>query len=426
MKNRRIMQAAKPLLPRAAGFDVERLLAPAQALAAYAARVTLALPRAETVALADAADRILARAIVADCDYPRTARSAMDGFALRSGETPGRLRIVGEVRMGHIWEPPLAPGEAVAIPTGGALPVGTDAVVPIEDARSDGRTVDVSAAVPAGDCTTPRGADMLAGELVLPAGRYIGAPELGVLATLGVVDVPVYARPRLAVISSGDELVDPARDPGAAQIRDSNRYAIAESLRRLGAQPVHFPTVPDEPGALEAALRLALERCDGAVVSGGSSVGARDVTPAAVSAQGEPGVVVHGLRIKPGKPTVLGAVGGKPVIGLPGNPVSALMVLEAIAAPIITALSGASPQAVELEAEMAESVRGRPGWTWYVPVALENDGGRLVAHPLPLRSSLVSLPARAGGYVVVGERASLTVGERVRVRRFLSGGSSVA
>ncbi len=393
-------------------------------MAIYTAGVTLAQPRTETVPLAEAADRVLAQSIAADRDYPRTARSAMDGFAVNAAYTPGRLRVRGEIRIGQVWETPLQAGDAVGIPTGGALPAGADAVVPIEDVRPDGPYVAVDASIPPGDCVTPRGEDMREGEIVLRAGRRIGSPELGVLATLGIVDVPVYVRPRLAVLSTGDELVDPGTDPGPARVRDSNRFAIAESLRRLGAQPVHAPTIGDSLAATTAALRDALRSCDGVVMTGGSSVGERDFTPAAIASLGEPGVVVHGLRIKPGKPTVFGAVGNKPVLGLPGNPVSALMVLEAIAAPIVGALCGSLPPVTLVEAVASATMNGRPGWTWYVPVALENEAGTMVAHPLPLRSSIVSLPARASGYVVIDENAvGISAGRRVTVRRFLSGGN---
>jgi molybdopterin biosynthesis enzyme len=188
----------------------------------------------------------------------------------------------------------------------------------------------------------------------------------------------------------------------------------------MGAQVHHYPTVPDEPGALEAALAPALAGCDALVLTGGSSVGERDRTPAAVASLGEPGAIVHGLRVKPGKPTLLAAAGNKPVIGLPGNPTSAQMILEAVVAPIVAALVGGEVPAATLLARLAGPVRGRAGWTWYVPVALRHDGGAPVAHPLPLRSSSVSLPARADGYIVIEERdAELPAGSLVTVHRFL-------
>lgn len=426
MKNRRIMQPAKPLLPVTSGFDEARLLAPAQALALYASRAPRPQPRIENVALAGAAGRVLARAVRADAEYPAVARSSMDGFAMQSAGAPGRFRIVADVHMGRMTDRALEPGEAATIPTGGALPAGADAVVPVEHVVREGDGIVLAAALAIGANLTPRGSDMRAGEAVLHVGRRIGAPEIGVLATLGVAEVPVFARPRIAVLSSGDELVDVDATPSPAQIRDSNRYVIAASLRAMGAQPVLFPIVSDEPGALASALLGALADCDAAVLSGGSSVGERDATPAAVHAAGEPGVIVHGLRIRPGKPTVLGCADGKPVIGLPGNPVSALMVLEAVAAPIVAGLVGAPFVPGSIEAVLAEPLRAREGWTTFIPVALEDAGARILARPLPLHSTFVSLPARAAGYVVVGERASaMKVNDSVSVCRFSSGGNLV-
>ncbi len=411
------MQPAKSLLP-SGGFDPELLLTPEAAIARYLAVVAAPELVIERVALDAALGRILAESLVADADYPRANRSSMDGFAVASAGTPGRFRIAGEVRMGELWAgSALGSDEAVRIPTGGVLPPGTDAVVPIEDAVVAGERVALPE-VPAGDCVSPRGSDMLLGSPALAAGTRLGAQHLGVLATIGAITVPVYRRPRIAVLSSGDELIDPAKVPGAAQVRDSNRYAIAGSLRAMGAEPVHGPIVADVPGALEAALAEALASCDGAMLSGGSSVGAHDYTPDAVAALGAPGVVVHGLKIKPGKPTVFGALGTKPVIGLPGNPLSTLIILEAIVAPLIARLTGATAVSTSLYARLATEIRGREGWTIFAPVTLE-EGEGLMAHPLALHSSLVSLAARSAGYAIV-RGATLPAGSEVLIRRFLS------
>ena len=394
-------------------------MSPDDAVATFLERVGAMPFGVETVSLDVALGRILARPIAADSDYPDADRSAMDGFAIDSTQTPGRFTIAGEIAMGRVWDERLAPGAALEIPTGGVLPEGADAVVPIENVVRDGTAIDVGV-VTKGENVSPRAGDMRAGEAVLRVGMRLGSPHIGVLATLGVARVDVYRKPRFAIVSSGDELIDVGARPRPGQIRDSNRYAIAAALSAMGADAVQLPTVGDEPGALESALRDALVACDGVVVSGGSSVGERDRTPAAIEALGEPGVVVHGLRVKPGKPTVMAAIGGKPVFGLPGNPTSALVILQAVLPRVLGAYLGATPQMAEQKVILAGPVHSRIGWTWYVPVTLQHEAGDWTAHPLPLRSSSVSLAARADGFIVVPEAAeNLSAGMNVMVTRFL-------
>jgi molybdopterin molybdotransferase len=413
------MQPANPVLP-GAGFAVERLLPPRQAIVAYFARAQTPPPQAEQVALVDALGRILAEPVRADDDYPTAARSLMDGFAVTASATPGNFEIVGDVRMGEATAVATGAESAWRIPTGGVLPPGTDAVVPIEDARVAGDAVSIGASVAPGENVAERGADMRAGETVLGARRRIRAPEMGVLATLGVVRVPVYRRPVIAIFSSGDELIDVGARPRPGEIRDSNRYAVASSLRAMGAIPRHYPTLRDEASDFEAALIDALHECDAVVVSGGSSVGERDRLPKAVAAIANPGVIVHGLRVKPGKPTLFGACGNKPIIGLPGNPTSAVMMLEAVSAPIVAALCGAPTLVPSLQARLAAPAQSRLDWTWYMPVGLRDEGGVRFAEPLPLRSFSVSLTARADGYIVMDERDEFwPAGTAVTVYRFL-------
>jgi molybdenum cofactor synthesis domain-containing protein len=401
-------------------FHEENLLSPADAVATFLARVALEPASVEAVPLSSAYGRVLAERMHADRDYPDAPRSAMDGFALRGAETPGRFRVDGEIVMGSVWGAPLVRGAAVRIPTGGVLPEGADAVVPVEDCRFDGGGLAVDGTLAAGENVNPAAGDMRAGEAVLEPGTRLGAPHVGVLATLGAASVRVFARPRIAVLSSGDELVPPSEVPGPGQVRDSNRFAVAAALRAMGAEPVLYPVVRDDPGLLAAALAEALARCEAVVVSGGSSVGERDATPAAIAAAGAPGVLVHGLRVKPGKPTVLGAAGKRPIIGLPGNPTSALVILEAVASPIVAALTGSRWRAPVEQAQLEAPVRSRRGWTWYVPVAIRHEGGALLAQPLALRSSSVSLAARADGFVVVPEDIDvMETGTIVDVHRFL-------
>ena len=411
------MRALRP----GATFQTERLLAPAAALAQFLAAVPLRPAGTESVGLDAAFGRILARDAIAVEPYPADDRSTMDGFAVRSGDAGAPRRIVGTIRMGHPPPGPLGPGEALRIPTGGVLPPGADAVLPVEDAAEDGARL-VPTAVPAsGDCFTPRGDDMAPGDLVLRAGRRIAAAELSVLATLGVVEIEVYRRPRVAIVSTGDELVPPSERPGTGQVRDSNRWAIAGGLIALGCEVLHLPRAVDEPDAIRAGIAAGLAAADAVVLTGGSSVGARDHVPAAIDGLGPPGVVVHGLRVKPGKPTVFGAVAGRLVVGLPGNPTSALTILDAIASELFRALTGETgARRATLAGLAAEPFAGRAGWTWYVPAVLD-AGGRV--RPLTLRSSHTSLLARADGYVVVGpEHVRYEPGEPVTLVRYSGAG----
>ena len=412
----RVEAAGMRALRAGVTFETDRLSAPAEAIAAYLAAVGLRPLGVEPVGLDGAFGRILARDAVADAAYPADARATMDGFAVRAADGEAPRRIVGTIRMGAAPPGPLHVGEAMRIPTGGVLPPGADAVLPVEDATEHGDELVPALAPAAGDYFTPRGDDMTAGDLVLRAGRRIGAAELSVLATLGQTAVQVYRRPRVAVVSTGDELVDAHERPGTGQVRDSNRWAVAGGLAALGCEVVHLPRAIDEEDAIRARIAEGLAVADAVVLTGGSSVGARDHVPGALDGLGAPGVVVHGLRVKPGKPTVLGAVGSQPVIGLPGNPASALTILDAIASELFRALTGErEPRRASLAATAAERFPGRAGWTWYVPAVL--DEGR--ARPIALRSSHTSLLARADGYVVVGpERDRIEPGEIVTVHRY--------
>jgi len=412
---------------RLSGFDAARLLPPVQAVLLYLGSAHLRPPDVESVALDAAAGRVLAADTVAREDHPSHARSTMDGFALASASRATRRRIAGSVALGKPAAAALAVDEALRVPTGGALPVGADAVVPQEDVAIEGDTIVLHAAIAAGDSVSARASDIAAGDVVLSAGRRIGAPELGVLATLGFAHVPVFRRPRIGIISTGDELIDPETTPLAGQIRDSNRYAIAGALLTLGAEPIQLPRVADDAVALRAALDAGLARCDAVITTGGSSVGERDLMPQIVGQLGAPGTLVHGLRVKPGKPTLLAAVDGKAVIGLPGNPASSLMILEAVVRPIIAALLGErDARPTMLEAIAAAPFTGRPGWTHFVPARLSLRGAQLVAEPLLIRSAQTSLLARASGYATIGETPDrIEAGERIGVTLFTTGGAPI-
>lgn len=409
-------------LPIGATFEAAKMLEPNDAIAEYLKRLRPRAPESEVVGLTAVSGRILARDVVSAGDYPACARSTMDGFAIRA-EGPRVRRIAGESRAGSLPACAISPADAMRVSARAVLPNGADTVVPIEDVEERGGEIVLRSAAHEGEFVTGRGADMRSGEVVLKAGRRAGGPELGVLAALGAVDIPVYRKPRVAIASTGDELVDPSERPAAGQERDSNRYAVAATLAALGCRPIHLPHAVDSPTSLRSTIRAALARADAVVVIGGTSVGDRDLTPEVIDGIGRPGVIVHGLRVKPGKPTVLAAIGDKPVIGLPGNPASALMIAEAVVAPIFRRLTGATQSAVSsYEAVAAADFVGGDGWTWYVPAALEETERGLTATPLSLRSSHASLLARAHGYAILTDRESrIAAGRHLRIRPFAAG-----
>jgi len=412
---------------RLEGFALDRLLAPTQAVVAYLGSARLRSPVIEYATLEEAVGRILATDAVAREDHPSHARSTMDGFAVASTSSAPRRRIVGAISMGHAAPQGIEPDEAMWIPTGGALPGGADAVVPQEDVEIAGDAIGFSEAVTANQFVSARASDIAVGESVLARGRRIGAAELGVLATLGIVRVPVYRKPRIAVLSTGDELVDPGGPLAIGEIRDSNRYALAGALDAMGAIPVHVPRSADTHAALSAALRTALETCDAVITTGGSSVGERDLVPRVVDELHRGATLVHGLRVKPGKPTLFAAIDGKAVVGLPGNPTSSLMICEAVVRPIVAALTGERhARTTLLDAIATAPFVGRPGWTHFVPARLLLHGTTLQAEPLPIRSAQTSLLARASGYATLGESpARVEAGERIAISLFSCGGAPI-
>jgi len=428
------MQDSAALLPspfahgsRLGGFAEDRLLAPEQAIVAYFTRASIVPVGSERVTLAHAFDRVLACDVVAREDHPSHRRSTMDGFAVASEDGMAPRRITGEVTMGLPPPHAIGRGEALRVPTGGALPDGADAVVPQEDTTLAGDNVTPHEAPQSGEFVTQRAEDIASGEVVLLAGRRIGGPELGVLATLGYAEIEVFRRPRIGIVSTGDELVDPRDVPAIGQVRDSNRYAIAGALAAFGAEAVQLPRAADTPDALRAVIAEGLATCDALVTTGGSSVGVRDLVPQVVEEFGAPGAIVHGIRVKPGKPTLLAAVGAKPVIGLPGNPTSSLMILEAIVRPIVAALVGERGARPRVLATVASApFVGRAGWTWFVPARVIARGATLYAEPFAIRSAQTSLLARASGYVTVGETGGpIAADSPVDVTLFSCGGAPI-
>ena len=295
----------------------------------------------ERVALADALGAVLAEDVVADRDVPPFRNSAMDGYAVRGADVatvPARLRVTGDIPAGTMPSGAIGPGEAMRIMTGAPLPDGSDTVVRVEDTDNRTDTVTVTAATKPGTSVRAAGEDLKRGETILRRGTVLRAAELGVLATLGRAAALVMRRPRVAVLSTGDEVVEVDAELRPGQIRDANRYSLSAAVRTLGATAVPLGIVRDTADALRRALRDAAAQADVIVTSGGVSVGDHDHVKPVVDELGS--MDFWSIAIRPGRPLAFGAIGGKPIFGLPGNPVSSLLGFELFVRPALLKMAG--------------------------------------------------------------------------------------
>ncbi|MGH3875802.1 MAG: molybdopterin molybdotransferase MoeA [Actinophytocola sp.] len=373
------------------------------------------------VTLADALHRVPATDITAPGPLPGFVKSTVDGYAVRAADTfgasdglPSYLDLLGAVLMGAAPDVTVRPGGCVAMPTGGVLPDGADAVVMVEyTAETMPGTIEVTRPVAPGGGLVRADEDVAAGAPLVSGGRPLRAPDLGLLAAAGVTRVAVHARPRVAIISTGDEVVPPSTTTlSAGQVRDATASALAGLVTDAGGEPAVAGIVSDEPGALKTRLTEVLPDADLVVVSAGSSVGARDETAGAVAAVGD--VWCHGLAIKPGKPTLLADCAGTPLIGLPGNPLSALVVFGQVGVPLLWRLAGCEtpPPAPSTRARLSRDLPSAAGRLDVVQVRVR-DGA---AEPLFGPSALLSVLTRADGYLVVPEPSTgLDAGAEVEV-----------
>src|SRR5499427_1936938 len=378
---------------------------------------------ARAIPLSEALHRVPAAPVTAPHPLPGFARSTVDGYAVRAADTygvseglPGYLEVAGEVRMGAEPDVTVGPGTVASMPTGGVLPPGADAVVMIEYTQEAmPGTIEVVRPVAPGDGVVRADEDAAAGAELVPPGRPLRAQDLGMLAAAGVTGVSVHARPRVTVFSTGDEVVPPsAADLRPGQVRDALAVALAAMVTEAGGEPVPGGIVPDDPGDLERALRAALGGSDLIVISAGSSVGARDETAGVVARLGPPGIWCHGLAIKPGKPTLLADSGGVPVIGLPGNPRSALVVFRLLGIPLVRLVGGCTipPPEPAVRARLARDLASASGRLDVVQVRVA-DG---VAAPVFGPSALLSVLTAADGYVIIpNEATGLDAGTEVEV-----------
>jgi molybdopterin molybdotransferase len=405
-----------------------KVVTPAQVFETLAGFSRLAV---ETVPLDNALHRVCGADIASPEDLPPLPRSTMDGYAVRAADTfgasdaiPALLDVAGAVAMGKIPGIAVGPGQAAAIPTGGFLPKGADAVVMVEYTNPAGEgAIEISRPVTAGENVLGKAEDAARGEIVIRAGKRLLPQEIGLLAGLGITEVPVYGRPRVTIISTGDEIVPVTDTPPPGRIRDINTHSIAALVRAVGGEAGMFDPVPDDPALLRDALDRALVSADVVVLSGGSSVGERDHMFHVVSSL--PGAVVHahGIAISPGKPTLIASVRGKPVFGLPGHPVSALVVAQVFLAPFLGYLQGQelkrTPTGMRLRAVLASSVHSAQGREEYVRVKLEERQGLPGARPVFGKSGMLSTLVKADGFIVLPIHAEgLPAGETVEVFLF--------
>lgn len=379
---------------------------------------------AAEVGLDEALGRVSAVEVTSPEPLPAFPRSTVDGYAVRARDTfgasesqPALLTLAGEVRMGEAAERRLAPGEAVQVPTGGAVPPGADAVVMFEQTGGGAGLLEVFRPVAPGENAVRPGEDFAPGSPLLPAGRRLRPADLGALAALGVTRVLVRRRPRVGIVSTGDEVVPAAAKPRPGQVRDVNSRVLGGLVREAGGEPELAGIVPDERAALAERVVALLPRVDLLLLSGGSSVGARDHALAVMENLGPPGVLVHGLALKPGKPTVIGAAGEKVIFGLPGHPAAAAVVFRAVVRPVLAALAGAAEAAApQVSATLAVNLPSASGREEYVRVRLVVRPDGRWAEPVEGPSGFLSPFVRSDGFVVIPLAATgLTAGTKVLV-----------
>jgi len=389
------------------------------------------VPRREIVPLEQALGRVTVEDIRAREDLPSFSRSTVDGFALASADTygagegaPAMLTVNGEVAMGQVPREKIIPGQATAIPTGAMLPAGADAVLMLEyTEQPDAETLLAVRAVAPGENVIRQGEDVAQGGCVVAAGQKLGPRDIGLLAGCGCTEIEVVTQTRVSIISTGDELVDIRAPLTAGQIRDVNSHAIGALLATAGCQVRTLGIVRDDFLQFAALLSAAVQDCDLVIISGGSSVGARDYTVRSIEAQTGGTVCFHGVAIKPGRPTIFGMVGSVPVFGLPGHPAAAMTVCEQLVVPALRQLTGQIiGREFGLIARLLRNVASTPGRDDFIPVRLVADGDGYAAEPMLGKSGLISPQAQAEGILhIAAEKSGLYKNDLVQIQLIKGG-----
>lgn len=377
----------------------------------------------EIISLTAATGRTLAQPVAAEEDLPPFARSTMDGFAVRAQDTygaseamPALFDVRGEILMGLVPEVALAPGQALRIATGGMLPADSDAVAMVEHTEMLGDNVlALNRAVASGENIITRGEDFRAGESILLPGKVLRPQDSGVLAALGQNRVAVAKKPRVAIFSTGDELVMPDVVPKAGQIRDINSYMLSSWVESCGAEADRLGIIPDNRDALRAALQRTTAY-DCFILSGGSSVGARDYTAACIEELGKPGVLFHGVSMRPGKPLIFGVVNGKPYFGLSGNPTSAMVGFLLFVRPLLWQMQGATESVPLLRAKVERNLSSAGGREDYIRAWLYNLGDELWVRPILGQANLISTVVRGNALLRIPQNSEgVEAGESVEI-----------
>jgi molybdopterin molybdotransferase len=382
-------------------------------------------PTAECLPLAESLGRVTALTVISPHALPEFPRTTVDGYAVRAADTygasdslPAYLTLQGEVPMGVAPNFDLRAAQCALIHTGGMLPPGADAVVMLEYTQlARPGEIEIQRAVAVGENVIRPGEDVAAGEIVIPAGARLRPAEIGGLAALGIVNVDVARRPLVGLLSSGDEVIPIEASPSPGQVRDVNTHTLAALVTQAGGLPISYGISPDHLDALYAAAARALDECDMVVITAGSSASTRDLTAEAINRLGAPGVLVHGVNVRPGKPTILAVCQGKPVIGLPGNPVSALVIAELFVRPAVEACLGLTPRPMaSVTARLTLNLPSQAGREDWIPVRLLHDPAGYQAEPVFGKSNLIFTLARADGLIRIPPDATgLQAGEIVQV-----------
>jgi molybdopterin molybdotransferase len=383
-------------------------------------------PAVEEVETALASGRVTAAPVAAPHSLPTFPRTTVDGYAVHAGDTygaseslPAYLDLAGEVLMGAAPDFTLGRGQCALIHTGGMLPEGADAVVMIENTQSARVSeVEILRAAAVGENVLKVGEDVAEGQEVIPSGARLRPAEIGGLMALGLTSVSVTSRPRIGIISSGDEVVPPEAELKPGQVRDVNTFTLSALIHETGGIPVSYGIIPDLAESLHTAACQAISECDALIITAGSSASTRDLTAQVIDGLGKPGVIVHGVNVRPGKPTILAVCNGKPVIGLPGNPVSALVIAWLFLTPVVEGLLGLKrvrPKAV-VTARLTLNLPSQAGREDWVPVRLIIDGQEYLAEPVFGKSNLIFTLARADGLLRIPPDATgVGAGDTVQV-----------